>query len=240
MAEFEHSLSKTEVTWGLVSVTGIREHLPPPGERVVVYDEQQREYITKMHSSAARIDGLTEWYKNHPSAKIGDIVQIAINPDKSITLSLKGETQPRAEDATSDNFSTIEIVPSMERLLEDFLEGNLDHIENGLRLYRDESGVPGRQYPTDVGIIDLLCVDKNEEFVVIEIKKEKGSDKTVGQVTRYMGWVRQNLAVDKPVRGIIIVHDVDNALEFSVSVVNKVEIKYYKIDLKFVRKQELE
>jgi RecB family endonuclease NucS len=64
----------------------------------------------------------------------------------------------------------------------------------------------------------LLCIDKDKKFVIIEIKKEKGSDKTIGQITRYMGWVK---------------------LEYSASVMSDVEIKYYKIDLRFVSKKEL-
>jgi RecB family endonuclease NucS len=106
-------------------------------------------------------------------------------------------------------------------------------------LYYDEKKIPGRQYPTDIGTIDLLCIDKDQTFVIIEIKKEKGSDKTIGQITRYMGWVKQNLANNQEVRGIIVVHEVDKRLEYSASVLSNVEIKYYKIDLKFIQKQEL-
>jgi hypothetical protein len=156
MPEFEHDLTKTEVTWGLISVAGIREYFPGPSEKIVVYDDEGREYITKMHSSAARIDGLTGWYNNHPTAKIGDTVIITINPDKSIKLSLKKETQLQTKEEREEKLSSIEIVPDMERLLEDFLEKNLDHVESGLKLYHDEKGIPGRQYPTDIGTIDLL------------------------------------------------------------------------------------
>jgi RecB family endonuclease NucS len=135
--------------------------------------------------------------------------------------------------------TVIEIVPNLERLLEDFLEKNLEHIETGLKLYKDEKGILGRQYSTGIGIIDLLCIDKDKKFVVLEIKKEKGSDITVGQITRYMGWVKENLANNKEVRGIIIVHEVDEKLEYSASMLSNVEIKYYKIILKFVPKEEL-
>jgi RecB family endonuclease NucS len=240
MPEFEHNLTKTEVKWGLISVAGIRGYFPQPSEEIVVYDDEGRKYITKMHSSAARIDGLTEWYKNYPTAEVGDIVVVTINPDKSVKLSLKKETQIYIGEKREEELSATEIVPSMERLLEDFLEKNLEHIKRGLELYHDEKGIPGRQYPTDVGTIDLLCIDKDKKFVVIEIKTEKGSDKTVGQITRYMGWVKQNLANNEEVRGIIIVHEVDERLEYSVMVLSNVEIKYYKIDLKFVSKEELQ
>ena len=240
MIEFKHNLTNTEVTWGLISVAGFREYFPGPGERIIVYDDEGKEYTTKMHASAARIDGLTDWYKNHPIAKIGDTVVVSINPDKSIKLSLEAETQILTEDGIEEKPPVIEIVPSMERLLEDFLEKNLDHIEKGLKLYQDEKGIPGRQYPTDIGTIDLLCIDDEKIFVVIEIKKEKSSDKVIGQITRYMGWVKKNLANYKEVRGVIIVHEVDERLEYSACVLSNVKVKYYKIDLKFVPKEELE
>jgi len=55
-----------------------------------------------------------------------------------------------------------------------------------------------------------------------------------------MGWVKQNLANNEEVRGIIIVHEVDERLEYSATVLSNVKIKYYKIDLKFVPKEELQ
>jgi len=239
MSELEHNLTKTEVTYGLVSVSRIREYFPGPREKVIVYDDEGREYITKMHSSAARIDGLTDWYKNHPTAEIGDSVVITINPDKSIKLSLKKEPKIYTEEESEEEPSGVEIVPRMEQLLEDFLEKNLDHLEKGLKLYHDDNGIPGRQYSTDIGIIDLLCIDKDNNFVILEIKKGKGSDKVIGQITRYMGWIKENLANNKVVRGIVIVHEIDKKLDYSASVLRNVEVRYYKINLKFITKEEL-
>ena len=239
MPEFEHNLTKTDVKHGLVSVAGIREYFPGPCEKIIVYDDEGREYIKKMHSTAARIDGLTDWYKNHSTAEIGDSVVITINPDKSIKLSLKKNPKIYAKEESEEEPSVVEIVPSMEQLLEDFLEKNLEHLEKGLKLYHDDNDIPGRQYSTDVGIIDLLCIDKDNKFVILEIKKERGSDKAIGQITRYMGWVKENLASNKEVRGIVIVHEIDKKLDYSASVLKNVEVKYYKINLKFITKEEL-
>ena len=239
MPELEHNLTKTEVTYGLVSVARIREYFPGPREKVIVYDDEGREYITKMHSSAARIDSLTDWYKNHPTAEIGDSVVITINPDKSIKLSLKKEPKIYTEEESEKESSVVEIVPRMEQLLEDFLEKNLDHLEKGLKLYHDDNGIPGRQYSTDIGIIDLLCIDKDKNFVILELKKGKGSDKAIGQITRYMGWIKENLANNKVVRGIVIVHEIDKKLDYSASILRNVEVRYYKINLKFITKEEL-
>src|SRR4030067_1783264 len=112
-----HNLTKTDKKWGLISVAGIREYFPGRGKDIIVYDDEGRKYTTKMHSSAARIDGLTEWYKNHPTAGIGDSVAITINPDKSIRLSLKEGNQTCRKEETEHVLSPIEIFPSMERLL---------------------------------------------------------------------------------------------------------------------------
>lgn len=239
MPELEHNLTKTDVGYGLVSVAGFKEYFPGPGEKIIIYDDEGRKYIKKMHSSVARIDGLTNWYKNHSTAEIGDSVVITINPDKSIKLSLKKEPKIYTEEESEKESSVVEIVPRMEQLLEDFLEKNLEHLEKGLKLYHDDNGIPGRQYSTDVGIIDLLCIDKDKKFVILEIKKEKGSDKAIGQITRYMGWVKENLANNKEVRGIVIVHEIDKKLDYSASVLISVEVKYYKIDLRFITKEEL-
>src|SRR4030067_3043057 len=117
-----HNLTKTDKKGGVISVAGIREYFPGRGKDIIVYDDEGRKYTTKMHSSAARIDGLTEWYKNHPTVEIGDSVAITINPDKSIKLSLKKETQVCTKEETEEQLSAVEIVPSMERLLEEFLK----------------------------------------------------------------------------------------------------------------------
>ena len=87
-----------------------------------------------------------------------------------------------------------------EKLLEDALEKNPSSLEHGLKLIRN-----GRQYPTDVSNVDLLMQDKDNHYVVVELKKGKTEDDVVGQTLRYMGWVRQNLSKPKTVKGIIVI-----------------------------------
>ena len=86
-----------------------------------------------------------------------------------------------------------------ERHIEDFLETNLHLLEPNLTLVVD-----GRQYVTDVGRIDLLARDVNERYVVIELKRDRVPDRTIGQILRYMGWIKQNLTAGEKVRGIIV------------------------------------
>ncbi len=102
-----------------------------------------------------------------------------------------------------------------ERILEDHLEKNLDALEEGLTLV-------GRQYSTITGPIDLLCRDKDDNFVVVELKKGRASDKVIGQITRYMGFIKTQM-IEFPkqlVRGIIVGQEIDKSLEMSLVIVN--------------------
>ena len=45
---------------------------------------------------------------------------------------------------------------------------------------------------------------KRVPFCVFELKRAVTTDKAIGQVTRYMGWVMENLTKGKPVYGIIV------------------------------------
>ena len=122
---------------------------------------------------------------------------------------------------------------SMEKHLEDFIEANFNKINFGakLELYQDEENT-GRQYPTPIGNIDLLAIDKErKEFIVIELKKNVSSDTVIGQILRYMGWVKENLAKDKAynVRGIIIVKERDEKLEYALKMVQNVSLFIYNV-----------
>lgn len=99
-----------------------------------------------------------------------------------------------------------------ERLLEDALERKPSLIEPNLKLVKN-----GRQYRTDVGPIDLLCVSPNGQYVVVELKKAQAEDKVIGQTLRYMGWVRLYLSQATTVRGIIVARDFSDKLRIAVS-----------------------
>ncbi|HCC67929.1 TPA: hypothetical protein DEP90_01790, partial [Patescibacteria group bacterium] len=125
----------------------------------------------------------------------------------------------------------------LERYLEEFLVSNWENInlEDGLEIFEDDDGNFGQQYYTsDVGYIDILARDKNGNFVVIELKKGRKNDEVVGQVLRYMGWVKNHLAKNNEnVRGLIIVGEKDPKLEYALEMVkDKVSLKLYSINFK--------
>jgi hypothetical protein len=126
----------------------------------------------------------------------------------------------------------------LEKELENFIIINWNQvtIEDGLELYEDEDGEIGQQYPTDSGAIDILAVDKDNNFVVIELKKGRSGEKVVGQILHYMGWVKSNLATNgQDVRGIIIASNGNTRLTNAVGMVSdKIQVKYYRVGLDFV------
>jgi RecB family endonuclease NucS len=80
-----------------------------------------------------------------------------------------------------------------------------------------------------VGIIDILAVDEKGNFVIIEIKRQ-ATDKTIGQILRYMGWIQEELCKDgQKVSGLIVAERKDIQLEFALKVIPTV--KFMKLGL---------
>lgn len=126
---------------------------------------------------------------------------------------------------------------ALEKYLEDFMVDNWDKIDFGekLSLFEDENRNLGKQYYTDeAGYIDILAKDREGNFVVIELKKGRKNDEVVGQVLRYIGWVRRNLAkANEKVRGTIIVRERDPKLEYALQEIgDKVSVKIYSVSFK--------
>ena len=122
----------------------------------------------------------------------------------------------------------------MEKQLEDFIIRNWEKIELGKKydLIIEEGELISQQYKTDIGPIDILAIEKgSENFVVIELKKNQTSDETIGQLARYMGWIRENKKDDN-VKGIIIAGSYDKKLDYALKVMQNIEVFLYEIDFK--------
>lgn len=122
----------------------------------------------------------------------------------------------------------------LEKYLEDFIVSNFDTIfKRKLVLYSDPAtGTVGQQFETDVGVIDILAQDPaSNSFVVLELKKGRESDKVVGQVLRYMGWVAEHLCKpEQDVRGIVVCKEPDERLKYALKMARNVSVKFYKVD----------
>jgi len=121
---------------------------------------------------------------------------------------------------------------ALEKYLEEFIVSNFKSIFKGrLQIYSDEAGADGQQYATDIGPIDILATEpKTHSYVVIELKKGRPSDQVVGQVLRYMGWVKKNLCKSEQLaRGLIICSDPDPKLSYAIEMTNNVDVRYYTV-----------
>ena len=103
-----------------------------------------------------------------------------------------------------------------EKDLQNFLSKNLSIIKSGLYLYEEE-GITGIEFPVGNRYIDILALDRKNNYVVIELKVSRGYDKVVGQILRYIAWIKKNHAdVGQQVRGIIIAREISDDLLFGL------------------------
>ena len=122
----------------------------------------------------------------------------------------------------------------MEKQLEDFIIENWNKTEFGKKydLIYEDGELISQQFPTTIGKIDILAKDKkNKNYVVIELKKNQTSDDTIGQLSRYMGWIRQEKK-DENVKGIIVAGAFDEKLKYAKSELKNSEAFLYEVDFK--------
>jgi len=131
-----------------------------------------------------------------------------------------------------DNSNVSQGLFHMERLLEDFIIENWDETEFGAKysLIEEEGELKSQQYRTSIGPIDILAKDKSTgDYVVIELKRNQTSDDTVGQIARYMGWVKEHLNNDS-VKGIIVCGKYDEKLNYAQEMLPNLEVFLYEVN----------
>ncbi|MDC0418895.1 PDDEXK nuclease domain-containing protein [Pelagibacteraceae bacterium] len=152
-----------------------------------------------------------------------DLKYIINSYKKFVSMEIKNESSPISQG-----------VFYLEKQLEDFIIENWDRTEFGKKydLIEEEGRVISQQYPTSIGRIDILATDKKtKNYVVIELKKNQTSDDTIGQLSRYMGWVKQELKDDN-VKGIIVAGKFDEKLKYAKTMLPNSEAFLYEVDFK--------
>jgi endonuclease len=77
---------------------------------------------------------------------------------------------------------------------------------------------------------DILAVDGQARLVVIELKVSRGYDRVVGQLLRYMAWIRAHQAeAGQGVRGMIIAREISDDLRVACSSIPDVELFEYEL-----------
>jgi hypothetical protein len=128
--------------------------------------------------------------------------------ETAIDAVLGEDTEVEESEAPGTSFA-------LEYQLRDFMAQNLDAITiegKRLQLYVDPTGRDGIEFPSAVGPIDILAVDDSGAFVVFELKRSRSPDQAIGQLARYMGWVRQTIGRGREVHGVIVAKTIGDNL----------------------------
>lgn len=128
---------------------------------------------------------------------------------------------------------------ALEKHLEDFLVENRKSTEFGKKydIFQEEGELVGQQYPSDTGPIDILAISKDKkELLVVELKRWRVSDVVVGQVQRYMWYVKEELVEPwQIVKWIIIWLDDDVRIRRALQVTNNIEFYRYQVSFKLIK-----
>lgn len=124
----------------------------------------------------------------------------------------------------------------LESHLEDFLVENWDKLDLGKRyqIFEEDGDIVGQQYQTPIGRIDILAKSKdNKEWLVIELKKGKTSDQVVGQILRYLGWLKKERAkAGEEIKGLIILGEEDEKIHYAISSLPNISVMTYSVSFK--------
>lgn len=128
---------------------------------------------------------------------------------------------------------------ALEKHLEDFLVKNWRQTELGREydIYEEDGEQIGQQYQSDTGPLDILAISKDKKtLLVVELKKGRVSDNVVGQVQRYMGYVKEELAEDdQTVKGVIIGQQDDLRIKRALAVTTNIDFYRYQISFKLLK-----
>lgn len=117
----------------------------------------------------------------------------------------KGETlRITLHEVLSDSAWELGVDPGLQKdgveaHLQELLAANCTKLGDGLRLVR-------REYPTDIGPVDLLCRDADGMAIAVEIKR-RGEIDGVEQLTRYLDFLNRDPML-RPVRGMFVAQQI--------------------------------
>lgn len=91
------------------------------------------------------------------------------------------------------------IKDGVEAHIQQLLANDPTSIADGYKLVR-------REYPTDIGPVDLLCRDEEDAVVAVEVKR-RGEIDGVEQLSRYLEFLNQDPRLS-PVRGVFVAQEI--------------------------------
>lgn len=136
----------------------------------------------------------------------------------SIDAYMRNEPDPLSQKSL---FTQADELP--EIAISSALSKDLGVIEGGLMLVK-------HQYSLDSGkIVDILCKDKANRWVIVEVKKSTTSD-ALNQLLMYMAELKEQHPEDE-VRGIIMTNIYEAILDKKTKLLRNsgIELRYYKL-----------
>ena len=161
------------------------------------------------------------------------VIRFAIDNKIIATYKVFPEIQEDVTISPEEYIETPETLFALESQLRDFIAKNLHSVPDCKNLKLYQNGV--EFYAGVAGRIDILAVDEEGNFVVFELKLANSPDPAIGQLLRYMGWVRKNLANGKTVKGIIVAKKINEKLKYAIEAVTDVALFEYEISFKLER-----
>ena len=142
-----------------------------------------------------------------------------------------GTPLKQVDSSEIDQPSTISNLPmssfALEKHLEDYIVRNWSST-----IFAEKYDFYERQYQTNTGPLDILAKSKDgSEYLVIELKRDLASDIVVGQTSRYMGYIKNNLADEnESVKGCIVANQADAGLKNALSAIDSIDFYEYSIE----------
>lgn len=180
-------------------------------------------------------DAMSDMLKNS-TGSIGTVSNIT-GYSKELETLIKGEYKSPivSTDVTIENPSEF----ALEKHLEDFLVQNWKQTELGkdFDIFEEDGELVGQQYQSDTGPMDILAIKKDKsQLLVLELKKGRASDAVVGQVLRYMGYVKQELAEpNQSVKGVIIALEDDTRIKRALAMTPDISFYRYEVSFKLTK-----
>lgn len=198
-------------------------------------EELPHRRTVKWYPALIEREAMSESLKNS-TGSIGTVSEITKYAAEIETLI--GGNKPATVISTDETVEDASVF-ALEKHLEDFLVKNWNQTELGKNydIYEEDGELVGQQYPSDTGPIDILAISKDKKILlVVELKKGRVSDNVVGQIQRYMGYVKDELAEEnQQVKGVIIALEDDLRIKRALSVTTNIEFYRYQVSFKLFK-----